>query len=49
MSAWAEYKAGMITEAEYAYICRAEADETEPEPEEENEEDFFEDDEIDEF
>ena len=52
MSAYAEWKCGMITDAEYASECRKDEyfDKYYSEhPEEWNEEEFFEDDEIDEF
>lgn len=46
MSAYAEWKAGMITEAEYAGICR----ETEWEADHpDDDEEVFEEDDIDEF
>lgn len=56
MSAYAEWKAGLITDAEYAYICKTEEweiidpeDEKEEPEEDENEEALFEDDEIIDF
>ena len=48
MSAYAEWKNGMITDAEYASICREEEWE-ENHPEEWNDEEVFEDDEVDEY
>ena len=48
MSAYAEWKNGMITDAEYASICREEEWEMNH-PEEWNGEEVFEDDEIDEW
>ena len=50
MSAWAEWKHGMMSEDEYIRICNEEArrDECDYEYEEEDEEVFI-DDEIDEF
>ena len=48
MSAYAEWKNGMITDAEYASICREEEWEMNH-PEEWNDEEVFEDEEVDEF
>jgi len=48
MSAYAEWKNGMITDAEYASICREEEWELNH-PEEWNDEEVFEDDELDEW
>lgn len=48
MSAYAEWKNGMITDAEYASICREEEWEMNH-PEEWNDEEVFEDDEVDEY
>ena len=48
MSAYAEWKNGMITDAEYASICREEEWELNH-PEEWNDEEVFEDEEVDEF
>ena len=48
MSAYAEWKNGMITDAEYASICREEEWELNH-PEEWDEEEVFEDDEVDEY
>lgn len=54
MSAYTEYKYGLITEAEYNTICRKEAAEHKPwwntyNDDEWDEEDEFQEDEIDEF
>ena len=49
MSAYAEWKAGMITDAEYAGICREEEWEMNH-PDDDDDEEVFEDDEfVDEF
>ena len=48
MSAYAEWKNGMITDAEYASICREEEWEMNH-PEEWNDEEVFEDEQLDEF
>lgn len=47
MSAYAEWKCGMITDAEYATICRQE--EYEAKIDDFSEEEAFEDEELDEF
>ena len=50
MSAYSEWKAGLITDAEYDSICRREWLESQEEDyEDEEDEEVFEDDEIDEF
>lgn len=55
MSAFAEWKNGLITDAEYSSACRAEEwtsnywDEHPDEFNDDESEDYFEDDEIDEF
>ena len=52
MSAYSEWKYGLITDMEYASICRQEEDELremERYGNDYDEEDFFEDDDIDEF
>ena len=52
MSAYSEWKFGLITDAEYAAACREEEATTrywEEHPEEFNDEEVFEDDEIDEW
>lgn len=47
MSAWSDYKAGLLTESEYDYICRREAAEDEYEEYREPcEWDLFDDDEL---
>jgi len=48
MSAYAEWKNGQITDAEYASICREEEWEVNH-PEEWSDEEVFEDEELDEF
>lgn len=49
MSAYAEWKAGLITDAEYNTICKQEESERRPWWDTFSEEEEFEDDDIDEF
>ena len=47
MSAYSDYKFGLISDSEYAAACRREEEMSEPD--EFESEDFFDDDDIDEF